>query len=167
MAIPEDPPPPPRNLEGWRFTPKIWALNLQSGVNNSARERIGRQNLSQKVPSKKASLGVIFSPRSYRKTHTQNLQILREDTLGATCSAGPFCLLPIQNHLFSGVRKRMVSKRVVLADVPRYQEPERGYFRMFPRNENQNEGTFPRNENRNEGIFAKTTLLRNRPFVSP
>ena len=24
------------------------------------------------------------------KTHTQNLQILREDTLGATCSAGPF-----------------------------------------------------------------------------
>ena len=28
------------------------------------------------------------------KTHTQNLQILRDDTLGATCSAGPFCLLP-------------------------------------------------------------------------
>ena len=26
--------------------------------------------------------------------HTQHLQILREDTLGATCSAGPFCLLP-------------------------------------------------------------------------
>ena len=29
------------------------------------------------------------------KTRTQNLQILREDTLRATCSAGPFCLLPI------------------------------------------------------------------------
>ena len=29
------------------------------------------------------------------KTRPQNLQILREDTLGATCSAGPFCLLPI------------------------------------------------------------------------
>ena len=29
------------------------------------------------------------------KTHTQNLQILREDNLGATWSAGPFCLLPI------------------------------------------------------------------------
>ena len=28
------------------------------------------------------------------KTHTQNLEILREDALGATCSAGPFCLLP-------------------------------------------------------------------------
>ena len=64
-------------------------------VNKSARERIGRQNLSQKVPSKKGSLGVIFSPRKHRETHTQNLQILREDTLGATCSAGPFCLLPV------------------------------------------------------------------------
>ena len=40
---------------------------LRSGVNKSARERIGRQNLSQKVPSKKASLGVIFSPRNYRE----------------------------------------------------------------------------------------------------
>ena len=25
---------------------------------------------------------------------------------------------------------------------------------------------FPRNENRNKGTFAKTTLLRNRPFIS-
>ena len=42
--------------------------------------------------------GVFGSPSSLQgnrgKTHTQNLQILREDTLGATCSAGPFCLLP-------------------------------------------------------------------------
>ena len=38
-----------------------------SGVNKSARERIGRQNLSQKVPSKKGSLRVIFSPTSYRE----------------------------------------------------------------------------------------------------
>ena len=36
-------------------------------MNKSAWERIGRQNLSQKVPSKKGSLGVIFSPRSYRE----------------------------------------------------------------------------------------------------
>ena len=69
------------------------------------------------------------------------------------------------------------------------------FWRMFPRNENRNEGTFgfsrnenrnegtfgcsprtktgtrvrshvPRDENRNEGTFAKTTLLQNRPFVS-
>ena len=31
------------------------------------RERILRQNLSQKVPSKKGSLGLIFSPRNYRE----------------------------------------------------------------------------------------------------
>ena len=36
------------------------------GSEQSARERFGRQNLSQKVPSNKGSLGVIFCPRSYR-----------------------------------------------------------------------------------------------------
>ena len=41
------------------------------------------------------------------------------------------------------------------SDVPRDEKLERGYVRMFPRNENRNEGTFP-----------KTTLLRNRPFIS-
>ena len=40
---------------------------LFSRVNKSARGRIGRQNLSQKVPSKKGSLGVMFSPRNYRE----------------------------------------------------------------------------------------------------
>ena len=39
---------------------------------------------------------------------------------------------------------------------PRNDKPERGYVRCM----------FPRNENRNEGTFAKTTLLRNRPFIS-
>ena len=38
-----------------------------SGVNKSARERRGRQNLSPKVPSKKGSLGVISSPRNHRE----------------------------------------------------------------------------------------------------
>ena len=85
-----------------------------SGVNKSARERIGRQNLSQKVPSKKGSSGVIFSPRNYRKTHTQNLQILREDTLGATCSAGPFCLLPkIEAKFAEFGRKLAACKRII------------------------------------------------------
>ena len=55
----------------------------------------------------------------------------------------------------SWVRKRVVSKRVVLVDVPRYQKLERGYTRMCP-------GT----KNRYEGTFAKTALLlRNRPVV--
>ena len=38
--------------------------------------------------------------------------------------------------------KRVFSKRVVLADVPPERKPERGYIRMFPKNENRNEGTF-------------------------
>ena len=54
-----------------------------------------------------------------------------------------------------GLTKEWFSKRVVLADVPPERKPERGYIQMFPRN-----------ENRNEGTFAKTTLFRNRPFVS-
>ena len=51
----------------------------------------------------------------------------------------------------------MVSKKVVLADVPPERKPERGYVRMFPWNENRNEGTFgcsPGTKNRNEGTFA-------------
>ena len=43
----------------------------------------------------------------------------------------------------------------VHSDVPRYQNPERGYMRMFPST-----------KNRNEGTFAKTALLPNHPFVS-
>ena len=39
------------------------------------------------------------------------------------------------------------------SDVPRHQQPERGYIGMFP-------GT----KNRSEGTFTKTTLFRNRPF---
>ena len=56
--------------------------------------QIGRQNLSQKVPSKRGLWESYSLQGIIGKTHTQNLQILREDTLGATCSAGPFCLLP-------------------------------------------------------------------------
>ena len=75
---------------------------------------------------------------------------------------------PNQNR---GLTKGWFSKRVVLAgcspwnnrnegtfgisDVPRERKLERGHVR-----------TFPWNENRNEGTFARTTLLRNRPFVN-
>ena len=68
-----------------------------------------------------------------------------------------------------GLPERVVSKRVVLADLPPKRKPERGYVRMFPWNEKPERGyvrTFPRNENRNEGKFAKSTLLRNRPLIS-
>ena len=45
--------------------------------------------------------------------HTQNLQILREDTLRATCSAGPFCLLPTKEQRRRRAEKRL-SKSVFL-----------------------------------------------------
>ena len=43
---------------------------------------------------------------------------------------------------FLGLTKGWFSKKVVLADVPPERKPERGYIRMFPRNENRNEGAF-------------------------
>ena len=43
---------------------------------------------------------------------------------------------------FVGGSQKVVSRRVVLADVPRYQKPERGYIRMFPGANTRNEGTF-------------------------
>ena len=64
-------------------------------------------------------------------------------------------------YMNRGLIKVWFSKRVVLADVPPERKPERGYIRMFPRNENRTEGTCawdPQNENWNEGTFTKTTL---------
>ena len=52
-----------------------------------------------------------------------------------------------------GVRKRVVSKRVVLADVPRQREPERGYKKWNDGNKKRNEGTFAKPP------FCKTALL--------
>ena len=74
--------------------------------------------------------------------------------------------------VFKGVDKRVVFQKGgfggcspgtktltrVHSDVPpeRNFVGQRGYVRMFPRN-----------ENRNESTFAKTSLLRNCPFGSP
>ena len=59
----------------------------------------------------------------------------------------------------SGVPKRVVSKSVVLADVPQERKPERGYIRMFPRNENRNEGTFAKTQVNFAGDFFGGFLL--------
>ena len=59
----------------------------------------------RKSPSKRGLRESYFLQGIIGKTHTQNLQILREDTLAATCSAGPFCLLPSfrdEHPFFSG-----------------------------------------------------------------
>ena len=77
------------------FKPGCWKAERCRTANLGSkqkrlRERIGRQDLSQKVPSKKGLRESHFLQAIIGKTHTQNLQILREDTLGAACSAGPF-----------------------------------------------------------------------------
>ena len=65
-----------------------------------------------------------------------------------TCFECGRCSQVLQSHplpispLLSGVDKRVVSQRVVLADVPPERKPERGYIRMFPQNENRNDGMF-------------------------
>ena len=59
------------------------------------------------------------------------------------------------NFSLGGTQKGGFAGTRVHSDVPPERKPERGYIRMFPRN-----------ENRNEGTFAKTALLRNRPFIS-
>ena len=62
---------------------KITFEAKNSGVNKSARERIGRQNLSQKVPFKKGSLGVIFSPRMCRENaHSKSANFERRHSGG-------------------------------------------------------------------------------------
>ena len=69
--------------------------------------------------------------------------------------------------VFRGFTKGWFSKKMVLADVPLERKPERGYVRMFPRNENRNEGTFacsPGTKTRTRVHSPKPTLLRNRPF---
>ena len=72
------------------------------------------------------------------------MQILRDDTLGATCSAGPFCLLPKDTV-------RVVSQRVVLADAPGPPKPERGHKRQNDGTKTRNEGTKKRNDGAKTG----------------
>ena len=43
---------------------------------------------------------------------------------------------------YQGLTKGWLRKRVALADVPPARKPARGCIRMFPRNENRNEGAF-------------------------
>ena len=77
----------PRTLSGL-FPP--WVL-FDRGVNKSARERLGRQNLSQKVPSKKGSLGVIFSPRCYRENaHSKSANFEGRHSGGPNSGGGVF-----------------------------------------------------------------------------
>ena len=74
--------------EIWGKSPRV------SGVNKSAGSEAAARICPRKSPPKRPNWESYFLQGIIGKTHTQNLQILREDTLGATCSAGPFCLVP-------------------------------------------------------------------------
>ena len=87
--------------------------------------------------------------RKYRenaRSESANFEGRHSGSRGATSSAGPFCLLP--------------------------RKPERGYIRMFPRNEKRNEGTFACSPGTKTGTgvrllkppFYETTLLSRSDF---
>ena len=96
-----------------------------SGVNESARERIGRQNLSQKVPSKKGSLGVIFSPRNYRENaHSKSANfegrhsgghllgrplLFTSDQLSCPCNTGYLLICKTYFHACNDIGKQCSS----------------------------------------------------------
>ena len=67
----------------------------------------------------------------------------------------------------SGARKRVVSKKVVLADVSEPQTPERGYEKKERRYQKPERGYKNRNDgtkNRNKGTLVKNTPFLNCPF---
>ena len=86
-------------------------------MNKSARERIGRQNLSQKVPSKRGLWESYFRQGIIGKTHTQNLQILK--TLwGPLARPAPFVYFREQGFKMFRGRFRAFFELFVLAFVP-------------------------------------------------
>ena len=73
-------------------------------------------------------------------------------------------LKPLVCDTNSGVRRRVVYKRVVLADVPRNQKRERGYIQMFPGTKNRDEGTFGHSPYQKP---ERGYIRQNHPFTKP
>ena len=76
--------------------------------------------------------------QKYRDRNGRCIAILfKSISVRGRCDSPEYILL--WRSIFSTEKpKRVVSKRVVLADIP----PERRYVRMFPGTKNRNEGTF-------------------------
>ena len=113
--------------------PRPWGIaNRTKSQFGSEQKRPGANRPPEFVPEsplqKGLSLGVILSSKELSgKAHTQNLQILREDTLRATCSAGPYpCLLPSRNRCDFGALK-------VLRASAGFRGVLRGSHGIFPR----------------------------------
>ena len=79
-------------MKTYSFVQMFWGKDF-SGVNKAPGSESAARICPRKSPPKRGLWESYFLLGIIGKTHTQNLRILREDTLGATCSAGPFCLL--------------------------------------------------------------------------
>ena len=120
----------------------FWLRNPLFGFSTPVQGGRIRKRNPWRVHLPEACWSVLLLDRPYRSntlhsacivTHpAEAIENFRRSRLCATAHA----------YHHSEVRKRVVSKRVVLADVPRYQEPEWRYIRMFPGSKNGNEGTF-------------------------
>ena len=78
-------------MRGYKFG---WVWSASREWTKAPRSESAARICPRKSPPKRGLWESYFLQGMIGKTHTQNLQILREDTLRATCSAGPFCLLP-------------------------------------------------------------------------
>ena len=92
---------------------------------------------------------MLFAKECPVHTHTHTLEVYFQSCFAQAWQTqiGASLLLQhglqkSQRNLENGSQKGGFSKRVVLADVPSERRPERGYIRMFFRNENGNEGMF-------------------------
>ena len=65
---------------------------------------------------------------------------------------------------FVGGSRKGGFQRVVLADVPRYQKPERGYIRMFAGTKKRNEGALGCSQYQKP---ERGHIRRSRPFMKP
>ena len=110
----------------YEFPPKLVWTNAFVAISfGSEQKRPGANRPPEICPRKSTPKRGLWESYFFQgiigKTHTQNLQILREDTLGATCSAGPFCLLPkvaqglLEGTCAHGIRRGRSIHRVYLS----------------------------------------------------
>ena len=132
-----------RNLKGW--FPKGWFWALADVPPERQPERVlkfRRVTIRGAQPSARLSEEICLSEGSAGVSQRAPRGLSEGSAGSLRGSAGVRVIFP------------RVPGVVTLCCDPR-ELLERGYVRMFPRN-----------ENRNEGTFAKTTLLRNRAFIS-
>ena len=105
-----------------------------------------------------------FRTPNQRIPKAQNSQCLKDIPFFVLWGNNPFTCVKCW-----GLTKAGFPKGWFWRMFPWNENRKRGDVHMFPGNENRNEGTFacsPGTKTGTRGTFARTTLLRNRPFVS-